>query len=457
MSRKFPSWVYVTLLMLVPFVGSTQTISTGKLKLQAEKNLRYLAKGSAIKNAFTFELHGIQLREFNQNGQVESSNPFFLQYQLIPRLITLLETTEPYELNKMAFSRLDRYRWQDILQQQTYSYAAARNYKEMPTSLDSLVVAIDPGHFAANLKEAQWEEKWVKVKGSDVGQKKDVQFYEAELTDLTALILETKLLEAGAKPFTSKPFGRPAIRPFFDWYKYDFKSDLFAAHRDHLITDTDLELLTTHEKDSVFVFRKFYRFLEFRKRIDFINQSVPNVTVSIHYNAHENSMRDKDGYLTPVKENYSMAFVPGAFLDRELLRVSEKVDFLRLLLSQDIDKSARLAHLILEAERNIAGISQVPQQNVAIDERYCMPTDWDGVYARNLAITRSVKGPVVYLEALLQDNDWEAVNLSKRDYEFIHPVHGKLYAPKRCEQIAEAIFTGIKQWVEENRKYASIK
>jgi N-acetylmuramoyl-L-alanine amidase len=213
--------------------------------------------------------------------------------------------------------------------------------------------------------------------------------------------------------------------------------------------------LTKNERDSIFVFRKFYQFLEFRQRIDHINRNAPNVTVSIHYNAHENSRRDKDGYLPAIKENYSMAFVPGAFHDRELGRVPEKVDFLRLLLSQDIDKSARLANLILEAERDIAGISQVPQQNVAIDERHCIPTDWEGVYSRNLAITRTVKGPVVYLEALLQDNDWESVNLSKKDYVFTHPVHGKIYAPKRCEQVAEAIFTGLKQWVEENRKYAS--
>ncbi|MCA6429956.1 MAG: N-acetylmuramoyl-L-alanine amidase [Cytophagales bacterium] len=457
MSRKQTFWVYYILAMSVSIVGNAQQINTTSLRKTAEKNLRYLAKGNSIQRAVTFQDYGLQLYEFGKDHQLETRKPFFLQWRAVPRLVNLLETTEPYDINKLAFNRLQQYRWQDLVQQQTYTYAAAANYKEMPTSLDSLVVAIDPGHFASNLKEAQWEEKWVKVKGSDVGLKKDVQFFEAELTDLTSLILETKLIAAGAKPFTSKPFGRPSIRPFSDWYKYDFKSDLFAAHRDHLITDEDYSLLTANDKDSIFVFRKFYRFLEFRKRVEYINQSVPNVTISIHYNAHENSKRDKDGYLPVVQENYSMAFVPGAFLDRELTRVSEKIDFLRLLLSNDIDKSARLAHLILEAERHTAGISQVPQQNVAIDERYCMPTDWDGVYARNLAITRSVKGPVVYLEALLQDNDREVVNLSKKDYEFTHPVYGKLYAPKRCEQIAEAVFIGLKQWVEENRKYASIK
>jgi N-acetylmuramoyl-L-alanine amidase len=443
----------VIVVLLQP--SPAQTINTAKIKLVAEKNLRHLAKGQKIKQAVRLEANGLRVHEFNKEHEIDTRDPFYIPWENVPRLITLLETSEPYHINKSTFLGLQQFSWRDIVNRQTYSYAAARNYKEMPTSLDSLVVAIDPGHFAANIKEAQWEGKWVKIKGSDVGQKKDVQFFEAELTDLTALILETKLLAAGAKPFTSKPFGRASIRPFLEWYKHDFKSDLTAAHRDHLISGSDFEQLTKNERDSIFVFRKFYQFLEFRQRIDHINRNAPNVTVSIHYNAHENSRRDKDGYLPAIKENYSMAFVPGAFHDRELGRVPEKVDFLRLLLSQDIDKSARLANLILEAERDIAGISQVPQQNVAIDERHCIPTDWEGVYSRNLAITRTVKGPVVYLEALLQDNDWESVNLSKKDYVFTHPVHGKIYAPKRCEQVAEAIFTGLKQWVEENRKYAS--
>ena len=113
----------------------------------------------------------------------------------------------------------------------------------------------------------------------------------------------------------------------------------------------------------------------------------------------------------------------------------------------------RLAHLIL-TEENLIGVPPVQNDQHVLDERYCSRTDYDGVYCRNLAMTRTVRGPLVYLEALLQDNAKEAIELSKRDYPLDHPQYGKIMVPKRCYEVAMCVVKGIANWLEENKSYS---
>lgn len=114
----------------------------------------------------------------------------------------------------------------------------------------------------------------------------------------------------------------------------------------------------------------------------------------------------------------------------------------------------RLAHLILDQE-NLIGIPPVQNDQHVLDERYCTRTDYDGVYCRNLAMTRTVRGPLVYLEALLQDNEKEAVELAKRDYTLDHPIYGRIMVPKRCYEVAMCIVKGVTNWLEENKTYSA--
>ena len=123
-------------------------------------------------------------------------------------------------------------------------------------------------------------------------------------------------------------------------------------------------------------------------------------------------------------------------------------------MSTDLNKSMRLAHLILNQENEI-GVPPVQNDQHVLDERYCTRTDYEGVYCRNLAMTRTVRGPLVYLEALLQDNEKEAVVLSKRDYAFEHPTLGKMMVPKRCYEVAMCVVKGITSWLEENKSFTA--
>lgn len=328
----------------------------------------------------------------------------------------------------------------------------ATTYHPVPTSFQDLNLAIDPGHFAGNFKEAIREDKYVKIKGATLGLKKDIEFYEAELNDMTAIVLQFEIEKLGGRAFTTKGMGQNSLGiSFREWYQKDFKRDLEKA-----LIDGDIDKKYREEEliaDTNRVYNHFFRFIEMRKRIDMINSNNPSVTIAIHYNAMEGGKRDEDGFLMPVQRNYSMAFVPGAFLTQELNRPSEKLDFMRLLFSPDLDESIRLANLILEAERTMIGVSQVPAQDHVLDDKYCTLTKFNGVYCRNLAMTRTVRGPIVYLEALLQDNDLEAVNLSKKDFIVDSPRYGRIAVPERCVKVAQAIVRGIGEWLNDNKSY----
>ena len=155
--------------------------------------------------------------------------------------------------------------------------------------------------------------------------------------------------------------------------------------------------------------------------------------------------------MPPVEDNYNMAFVPGAFLDGELEKTYQKVDFMRLLVSQDIPNSIRLASLLMEKHTEILGVKSVPRENdIRVLKQNSLATDFDGVYCRNLAITRLIRGPIVYGESLLQDNLETARKLSKKDYEFFHPEIGKLYFPSLCADIARAYEESLLLFIEEN-------
>ncbi|HEV8513974.1 MAG TPA: hypothetical protein VGQ59_11890 [Cyclobacteriaceae bacterium] len=409
------------------------------LPLLAKSNLSFLDKSKNISSSRVFiKEHTLVIADQHGNEEI------FLPWTEVPDVVRRLETGDHKQLYNGTNKTLKSLRGNYI--------KAGTEYHPIPTEMTDLIVAIDPGHFAGNISEAIREDKFVKMHGTELGLKKDISFYEADLNDITATIVKLELEKLGAKSFLTKGAGQNGIgKSFHDWFKKDFRADLQGAYIDGDVSKNNYEAYA--KADSNQIFNTFYRFVEFRKRIDLINNSNPSITVVIHYNASEGGKRDADGFLKPVEANYSMAFVPGAFLGHELQRYSEKLDFLRLLLSPDLDKSMRLAHLILQAERGI-GVEPVKHDQHVLDERYCTPTDYDGVYCRNLAMTRTIRGPVVYLEALLQDNKNEAVVLAKKDYVLDHPQYGKMMVPKRCYDVAMSIVKGITDWLEENKSFS---
>jgi N-acetylmuramoyl-L-alanine amidase len=410
---------------------------------RAIENLKFLANDYQIRDRVKIDNKGITL--FKPGTKVAD---VVLYWSEMPRFIDIVEN---YDYNKMvkAFEHKSTQAWQGFSQNEYSHY-----YNEFPDSVHNLRIALDPGHFGGNMDESIYEGRYAKFKASDVGTKSDVIYYEADLAYAIALILKQKLEEAGALVMLTRPYATSALgKPFKKWLKEDFSKELEWAKKDGTITNELYHTLkdsSTHER---YVFDYFYKFLEFRKRAEKVADFRPDLTFAIHLNAKEGNKRYGDRYLPPIEENYNMAFVPGAFLQNELERTSHKVDFLRLLVSQDLPNSIRIADILMKKHTEKTGVPTIPHENeIRVLQENSLATDYEGVYCRNLAITRLIRGPIVYGESLYQDNLEMVKKLSAKDYEFFHPELGRLMLPSICASIADAYYETVIEFVEGNRK-----
>ena len=426
-------------------VAHSQTMNS-YLRSRAEQNLQILAKSPSIKSRVKIDSKGISLLDDNKVKPELTAG-----WSEIGKVIYILETHSYYEMLKMFEHK------------GTQSFGDGgyyEHYRTYPTDFKDLFVAIDPGHFGGSLEASRLEARIVKIAGGDVGAKEDIIFTEADLAYCTALFLKQKLEEMGAVVMISRPYGAGAIgEDFSSWLTNGgFSSSSRLALKNKDISQAYFDRLNVaygdknnaSSRNELFA---FYKFIDFKARAAKINEFAPNITISIHYNAHDDNKFYGDRYLHPVKDNYNMMFIPGAFMDGELSKQDQKLDFLRLLLSPDLENSAALADYILDEHSKILNVPR--RDNVADDSRMgrnVIATEKPGVYARNLVLTRMVRGTVVYGESLLQDNDEEAKLLGKKDIEVYDPSFGTITTSSRTKQVAEAYFNGIVRFLESNKK-----
>jgi N-acetylmuramoyl-L-alanine amidase len=324
-----------------------------------------------------------------------------------------------------------------------------KRYKPKEIQMKGLVLAIDPGHMAGNREEAIWEDKYVKVH-SATGE---IFFYEAQLTELTAAIVEAELQKRGVIVVLSRSFGNTSFgKSYKQWLQDDFKTSLMKELSAGNITELEYKSFSgmNSSYDSMFVFHHYFKNLEFRQRLKNLDDANPDLAINIHYNAHEKDIRDAQGFNKPVSFDYSMAFAPGAFLPSELKTTRDKLDFLRLLFSKSIEHSIKLSDLILQHETRTVGIKPVSYSEFNPDDLHAIATNKPGVMLRNLAMNRILRCPVSYLEALLQDCENEIPLLTQKDYSFYHPDMGEVHAPYRCKQVADAIVRAVEDYCRQS-------
>lgn len=267
-----------------------------------------------------------------------------------------------------------------------------------PSSLSGIRIALDPGHIGGPL--ALLEER--QQKGFD----------EGTLTLLTAKHLK-KLLEAeGAQVLLTRERVGESVYPqdFFAWAKQQPQQGLPPAE----------------------LFLKHYLLLDLRARADKINAFDPHLTLIIHYNAHGSS--------SPA--NYNMAFVGGSFLKGELQEKEARYHFLRFLITDDLDQSKRLGEAILRHFSTKLHVPSIPDKNpLPYLKNACLFLS-EGLYARNLALTRRIKGIVCYGEPLCQNHPAEEIRLADKSI-VLEGIEG----PQRAIAVAEAYFAAIRDFL----------
>lgn len=298
--------------------------------------------------------------------------------------------------------------------------------------LAKLRVAIDPGHLGG--KSARLEARYIDMK--------NVRFDEGTLTALTARHLR-KLLEAeGAEVFLTRDTPGQAVysQSFDEWMKSDYQKAVDAKVA--AITDPqkkEEEKLKWAKATPSDVFRGFYNNLDLRARVKAIQDFKPHVTVAIHYNAGGGN--DTDGKNLGTNENFNMIFVAGSFGKFELLTPEARYEFMRLVVSGDLEKSIDLGELLgahLTRNLNVPLIPTGTKTPTDYLNKYCLPTNAAGVFCRNLPLTRLPHCPTVYGETLYQDNFDECIKLAADDFE----IDG-YKTSSRVKAVAEAYFQAL--------------
>lgn len=288
-------------------------------------------------------------------------------------------------------------------------------------SLVGVKIAIDPGHFGGDY--AHLEERFIDIPPS-LERKGAIQFDEGTLSLLTALYLKVLLEKEGAAVMLTRDQVGKGVYPddFFDWLKkhpYLWSGEV-ALHK---------------------LFRDYYNRLDLRARAAKINAFEPDLSVIIHYNSHAGN-NDVSSNHEVVPNNFNMVFVGGAFHGHELNDRESRFEFFRLLVTGDFDNSVKLSRAILQ---NLETKLHVPCVLASDGARYldrvCHKIE-AGLYARNLALTRLVHGPLCYGESLVQNNIDECLNLARSDF-----VINGMRCSSRIKEVAEAYFEGIQDYL----------
>lgn len=417
-------------------------------KERVTRNLKFLCKEAECLDNFLINDRGLYV--YSTNQRVDRPE-FILYWREMPYFTDLLTNRS----NEYIIDVLKR-------KGSHYFYGIKDTHVDPAqypiTEWKGLRIALDPGHMASNWEQALLEKRYVKVEGSLYNQRKDIKFFEANLAYATSLLLKDMLEEKGAKVILTHEYGKSSMgKDFKEWKETDYKQDIIKGYKSDWYDRDKLEYLTSGTDASFKDYMLFYdvfRNMDFVKRAEVINEFEPNLTLVIHYNASENNVRYGDNYLKPVNENYSMVFIPGSFLGFEVdgnEQADQRFEILRLLVSHDLEESNVFASNIMNALDQNLGVDALPSDNkFDFANKFSIKSDMaTGVYHRNLYLTRVVKGPIAYAEALYQDNEKEVPLLGKNDLR----IEG-ITSSSRTKEVAQVYFDAIENWIEYNREYA---
>ena len=325
--------------------------------------------------------------------------------------------------------------------------------------LEGLRVAIDPGHSAGTIDEAIKEDKYVILFAPD-GSK--YRFYEARLNLATARELRALLQAKGATVMLTRDAERQVFPvPYDAWVRRDFRSTVREKTRDRFITSDEANRLLRWATPKG-ILKFFNSEVEMPCRAKRINEFRPHITVLVHYDANDiytvvrdnsvlvrkalrkryrtlrerqDEIRDAANAVSETKRDCCAVFVPGCFLANELNPMQSRIEFLRLIISPDLDGSVRYSNYVID---NFTRYLGVPLPDQSYPGASTITAGNTGVYARNFRMTRLVRGALCLGEPLQQNNLKEAPRLAEID-------EGKV--PPRVRTVARAYYDAIRKFV----------
>jgi N-acetylmuramoyl-L-alanine amidase len=309
--------------------------------------------------------------------------------------------------------------------------------------LQGIRIAIDPGHFSSNYEDSRVEGKYVRLVNEKTRKKDTITLVEGQLTFLTAQVLRNMLEEQGAKVIMSRTkenttsFGQT----YAEWYKNRRNKVLDSLKAIKELSDDKYKILKQFPKEKLFW--AFFRDYELMQRAQRINSFYPHACVIIHYNVD-----DKNSPWTSASpRNNSMCFIAGAFGTKDLSKPANKLHFLRMLLGKQIQQSEVIGkHTMNSFEKNLK-ITRAKQSDTDYLMKHTLNTSCEGLFCRNLILTRCINAPLVYGESLYQDNNKECLMLNASNFND----YG-IKTSERVHQVAKSYYEAIMNYYKDEIK-----
>lgn len=427
----------------------TQVNSDSLLSVYTKKMQKYLAQKGKGTEVFSFTKEGIEVYIPKTDTSLKKFE-YKVLWSQIDTFRNIVNELKPFDVLQLFHKNDNQILSKVYLMLSISKFFLPKDKKKSTIGiLSGIKITLDPGHIAGNIETARMEKKWVEMKANPVkGIKEPIQLIEGNLTLATAKILKKKLEAQGATVMLTRD--APGISTFgiaFEkWKDSLFISAVDSAYKRGDISFEEKNFLLTKANDTE-IFRRFFLQEDLRERARKINEFKPDLTLVIHYNVDETNVN----WNKPTKKNFNMVFVGGSFAEDELDKPEARIDFLRLLLTDDIERSIDFSKYIIESLVKETGVPAALDSSAIYLRDNCMKTEVNGVFCRNLALTRMVKGTLCYGESLYQDNMNECKSLSKEDASTPISVTG-MKTSKRVEQVADAYFEGIMNYVKSRSK-----
>ncbi len=447
--------------------GTDSTLSTSA-SIILERIHRYLVKDDVLYDQLFWDKEGIKIfsrATDNDSGLAAISVP----WQFTNRYLCLFSRGQNLERTS---------EWSQRILEEENCEEPARPLGFQPTQkkpLKGFRIALDPGHVGGTMAFASMEKKFVQIERNNRPEiHEPVAFNEGNLALGTAILLRDTLEKLGATVFMTREIeGHTAFDISFDaWLKKETEEAETVSGEDwsklpgKTIEGYPLRLRNgaawnwtqqeeIHGKDSLWwmtkaTMRDVYKvpFLkaDFKRRAVEINQFQPHISLIIHYNVWEKNSWSSGEYLNAIDDNYTMAFIPGGFMAGELDEPEDCMAFLAKAFSDDLPKSERLSGAVVKGFEKYLKVPIIPYDTSLYYLRDAsLPTSQDGVFARNLSLTRMIQGPMCFGEALYQDNVDECLRLNRKE---ISLPGMETQLPARLKEAVNGYVEGVLKYVQ---------
>jgi N-acetylmuramoyl-L-alanine amidase len=431
--------IFTSLSAQIPVIGADSLMRHYKMKMA-----QYLDRDSALGDYYSIDLYGISIYA-DENEKKNNLPEYRVNWSDLSLYKNIISTVPREEAKAIMLQKGNR----PFLPEFSRRYSLPPEIlKPRPTAqlpLKGFRFAIDPGHIAADTAQGRMEDKYLLFKTFDGHDSVTISLAEGMLTWKTANALTILLRADGAEVMMTRQ--KPSLNAFGKTYA-QWKADDFGSTLDSLLlqdpADINLHRVKNGKaRDENSVFRYLFRDAELRKRAEIINDFHPDLTVILHFNVDEKNKP----WNHPSPKDYCMTFIPGSFQAGELSDSERRFDFLRLLLTDDIENSRHIAGLTALELKSELDIPLAKKEDATYLEEHCIDAGLPGVFCRNLSLTRLIQGTLVYGESLYQDNKEECLLLTKKE-----PMRAEgpqsLTGNERLDEVAEAYHKAILLWAK---------